>query len=298
MKPFVLCLFGVVLSAGELLAQSTFGSIVGSVRDPTDSAVPGAVVSAKDLDENIVRSSVSNDQGLYQTLNLRPGRYEITATKTGFANVKIAGIRLEARQELRQDVQFSVASVTETVTISAAVTALNTENATIADSKDNRQITQLPINFRGRETSPLAAILTIPGVQQDVSGAYSIGGGMPTMIELSVDGVSTVSVRSNGPLRDMYPSPRDVERIQSNVDQQQCRVFPDGRRHGQHQERYQPVARQRLLVSPEPRPRCHYLRRQHQAGQSVQHLRRKHQRPCPDPQALQRPRPHLLLRHL
>ncbi len=195
-----------LLCSHQLGAQSTFGSIVGSVKDPSDAAVPAALISVRDLDENLVRSTMSNEQGLYQVLNLRPGRYEITATKAGFAALRIAEVRLEARQELRQDIRFEVAAVTETVMVEAAATTLNTENATIADSKDHRQVTQLPVNYRGATTSPLSAILAVPGVQQDVNGNYSIGGGMPTMIEYTVDGVSTVSVRSNGPLSDMYPS--------------------------------------------------------------------------------------------
>jgi hypothetical protein len=61
----------------------------------------------------------------------------------------------EARQERREDIQFQVATVAESVMVEAAATALNTENATIADSKDYRQITQLPVNYRGATTSPL-----------------------------------------------------------------------------------------------------------------------------------------------
>jgi len=209
MKSFALRFCGVLLVFFYLTrmhAQSTFGSIVGSLKDAADAAVPSAVITVRDMDENLSRSTTSNDQGLYQFLNLRPGRYEITAVKTGFSTVKISDIRLEARQELREDIQFQVAALAETVTVEAIAAVLNTENATIADSKDNRQITQLPINYRGATTSPLSSILTVPGVQQDSNGNISIGGGMPTMIEYTVDGVTTVSVRSNGPLTDMYPS--------------------------------------------------------------------------------------------
>jgi hypothetical protein len=208
MKTLVVRLFlaATILGARPSHAQSTFGSIVGSVKDASDAAVTAAVVSVRDLDENLTRSTASNEQGLYQVLNLRPGRYEITATKPGFATVKVAEVQLQARQELRQDIQFQVAALTETVIVEGTATGVNTENATIADSKDFSQITHLPVNYRGSTTSPLSAILTVPGVQQDAAGNYSIGGGMPTMIEYSVDGVSTVSVRSNGPLADMYPS--------------------------------------------------------------------------------------------
>ena len=72
---------------------------------------------------------------------------------------------------------MEVAAVTATVEVQAQVAQINTENATIEDSKDSRQITELPVNYRGATTSPLAAIVALPGVQQDASGNISVGGG-------------------------------------------------------------------------------------------------------------------------
>ena len=67
-------------------AQSTFGSsIVGTVRDTSGAAVPGASLTIRRLENNSIRSTVSDDFGAYVALDLIPGTYEIAATKYGFA---------------------------------------------------------------------------------------------------------------------------------------------------------------------------------------------------------------------
>src|SRR6202035_5367147 len=83
---------------------------------------------------------------------------------------------------------------------------MNTEDATIADSKDFQQITSLPVNYRGTTPSPLAMLATVPGAQQDANGNVSVGGGLPSQVQYSVDGSSTVNIRQNGALGNMNPS--------------------------------------------------------------------------------------------
>jgi hypothetical protein len=62
------------------------------------------------------------------------------------------------------------------------------------------------VNYRGATTSPLAMLSTVPGAQQDANGNVSVGGGLPSQVEYSVDGSSTVNIRQNGALGNMNPS--------------------------------------------------------------------------------------------
>ncbi len=96
--------------------------------------------------------------------------------------------------------------MSEDVKVFAEAPPINTEDGTLSDSKTFVQVTQLPVNYRGSTTSPLAAIDTVPGVQQDGSGTVSIGGGTPAMVQYSVDGISAVNVRANGALGNLNPS--------------------------------------------------------------------------------------------
>ena len=206
LRIFVVSLMAIVGSS-NLVAQSTFGSIVGTVQDKSGSVIPGAKLTLTNLDENTTRETESNPQGSYEFLNVLAGRYSVVAEHSGFSRVRVAELRLDSRQERRLDLSMDVAAVTATVDVQAQVAQINTENATIEDTKDFRLVTELPVNYRGGSTSPLAAIVALPGVQQDASGNISVGGGATTQsTDYSLDGISNQAIRTNGAFANMYPS--------------------------------------------------------------------------------------------
>jgi len=190
----------------HLDAQSTFGSIVGTVQDASGGAVPEVTLTVKSLDDNSSRVAVSDPAGVFQALNLRPGSYEITASKNGFSDSRTGKLTLDARQQMRVELKLEVAAVSTSVDVADSAAIVNTENGTIGDTKKFNQVVQLPMNYRGGSDSPLSALVAVPGVQQDSSGNMSIGGGTPSQIQFSVDGTSTVNVRQNGALGNMNPS--------------------------------------------------------------------------------------------
>jgi len=188
-------------------AQSTFGDVVGVVRDQSQGAVPGAQVVPSRLEDNSQHPVNTDSDGAFHLVNLKPGHYNIVVTTQGFAEFKISGAQLDACQTLRFDVVLKVASAAQTIEVGGeSGPVINTENATIGDSKDFQQITSLPVNYRGTTTSPLAMLATVPGAQQDANGNVSIGGGLPAQVQYSVDGSSTVNIRQNGALGNMNPS--------------------------------------------------------------------------------------------
>ena len=199
-----------LLWAPATKGQSTFGSVRGSTLDQTGSPVPGAQVTLHSLDENTDKTATSNNDGNFLFENLKPGHYKLTAVREGFANAVVDRIELASRQDLRLDVKLAVASQVQTVEVSAATLALNTENATLTDSKLNEDITGLPINSRAVSSSPLAALAVSPDVVKDSQGNISVGGATAAQVGFSVDGISTASVRSNGALQDAYPSQESI----------------------------------------------------------------------------------------
>ncbi len=203
----VLALIAVLCAPVIAAAQSTFGSIVGVVKDPGQSAVAGAQVTLISADDNTQHNAISNSDGAFQLVNLKAGRYNLLVHADGFADYKLTSLQLDARQTLRADVELRLASSTQTVEVAGdSGPVINTENATIGDSKDFAQITNLPVNYRGATTSPLAMLATVPGAQQDANGNVSVGGGLPSQVQYSVDGSSTVNIRQNGALGNMNPS--------------------------------------------------------------------------------------------
>src|SRR5260370_3348554 len=76
-------------------AQSTFGSIIGTVQDPSGAVVPGALVHVQNMDDNTARETHTNDAGAYLLLNLNPGSYSITASAENFVEKTLTKVTLD-----------------------------------------------------------------------------------------------------------------------------------------------------------------------------------------------------------
>src|SRR5208283_5351786 len=96
------------------------------------------------------------------------------------------------------------------VEVTETTASVNTENATLSDSKINTDLTQLPINSRSVSSSPLAALAVSPSVTRDSQGNMAVGGATSAQVGFSVDGISTANVRLNGSLQDAYPSMENI----------------------------------------------------------------------------------------
>jgi hypothetical protein len=200
-------IFAVLLAAPWATGQSMFGGIVGVVKDPTQEAVGSAHITLTSLDDETQRAATTDANGEFEFVNLKAGRYALEVHADGFADYKVSSLQLDARQSLRLDVALKLASAAQTVEVtSEGGPVINTENGTIGDTKDFKQLTSLPVNYRGATMSPLAMLATVPGAQQDANGNVSVGGGLPSQVQYSVDGSSTVNIRQNGALGNMNPS--------------------------------------------------------------------------------------------
>jgi hypothetical protein len=213
MRRFAVVAICVLVTLGSAVAQSTFGSIVGVVHDKTDAVIPGATVQLKDLADNRTRSTTSDQNGSFEFVNLKPSRYEVSVHAEGFADFRVQSAELTARQALRLDVTLTIKSQSETIEVGDTVAVVNTENAVIADSKDNAQMGQLPLNFRAVTTSPLATLATSPNVQQDSQGNIALAGATANMVSYSVDGISTANIFQSAASTNPYPSSEGISEL-------------------------------------------------------------------------------------
>jgi len=194
-------------------AQSTFGSIRGTVQDGSGAVIPGATITVHSIEQNVTRQIASDDSGEFLVDNLQPGHYSLTAERDGFSRTVITSAQLEARQDLRIPITLKVAAEVTQVTVEATGTQIDTEDATLGDSKNNQMITELPLNDRATTTSPLGSLELSANVQQDSSGNIALGGASAAMVNFSVDGISTSNVRQNGALQDAYPSQEGIQAV-------------------------------------------------------------------------------------
>ncbi len=199
--------------SASLVAQSTFGSIRGTMQDQTSAVVPEAKIVLRNVDENTEVATTGDVDGNFLFENVKPGHYSLTASKEGFANSIVDKVELTARQDIRVDIKFALATKSQVIEVNAEALAVNTENATLADSKINADLTQLPINSRAVSTSPLAALAVSPSVTKDSQGNIAVGGATAAQTGFSVDGVSTANVRLNGALQDAYPSLEGIDEM-------------------------------------------------------------------------------------
>jgi hypothetical protein len=205
----VICL----LAAATAAAQSTFGSIRGVAQDQTGASIPDATITLHSLDTNVDRVVKSNDSGEYLLENVLAGKYSLRGSHDGFADTVINDISLSARQESRYILTLSIATQAQTVEVTSGAAQINTENGIIGDSKGSKEIGQLPLNFRGATTSPLAALQVSSGVQQDSQGNMAIGSATSNQIGFSVDGVSTANIWQSSAQTNTYPSSEGIQEL-------------------------------------------------------------------------------------
>ncbi|HEY8186010.1 MAG TPA: TonB-dependent receptor [Pyrinomonadaceae bacterium] len=123
-KGLSICLLVTLLFAASAVGQTqiTTGAIQGTVLDANGAALPGASIEIKNVDTNLVRTTTSDGDGRFVALQLPPGRYTLTVSKTGFATMVVEKADLTVGQALNLPISMKVSSVQETVTITAAPT--------------------------------------------------------------------------------------------------------------------------------------------------------------------------------
>jgi hypothetical protein len=77
-----------VLSAGAIVADVPTASVIGTVTDSSGAVLPGATVTARNVETGVSRSATSNQAGAYQLLGLQAGAYEISSSKPQFTTVQ------------------------------------------------------------------------------------------------------------------------------------------------------------------------------------------------------------------
>lgn len=214
MKLLTAVCLGILSVTGVALGQSTFGVIVGTVRDPSGAVVSGATVKITNTGENISRETVTATDGSYEFQNVKPATYSVSVNHPGFRAFSAADLELVPRQTLRVDAAMRVGEVTETVNVEVAAGVIATDSAAISQSLSSQKVAGLPANVRaGGNTTPYNLIATLPGVQPDNGNGFSIQGGLPAQTETSVDGISITNVTGNSPNRNLFPSVETIAEI-------------------------------------------------------------------------------------
>ena len=195
------------------LAQTTLGTIRGTIFDPQQGIVPGVTIVVTDEAAGLSRETQSDSQGLYEVSNLRPGTYTVVASLSGFKKVERKGIVLRAASTALADFHLEVGGLESVVTVNAeGQNNVTLESQAIVRSLDEQQLRDLPRNSRDFQD-----FLTLnPNIVGGFDGIQFLGGrtygasyiqdGQPSSAgifgELSnaapgLDAISEVTVLSN-----------------------------------------------------------------------------------------------------
>ena len=166
MKRSLLAALAVVGLLGSLwvsnaFGQAVYGSILGTITDPSGAAVNGAKVTVTSQTKNVSTDVSSNDSGNYSVTHLIPDTYTIRVSATGFKVLEFKDVLVSADAGTRVDGQFQVGGSSETVEVTSEAPQLKTDRADVSVSFNSKQLAELPIfnrNFQSLE-------LLTPGTQ-------------------------------------------------------------------------------------------------------------------------------------
>ena len=159
----------------SLFAQTPTAVVTGTVLDSSGATVPDAAVKVVNQDTNVVSARNTNNAGVFTIVNLLPGRYALTVSKSGFKTTALPVFELQVNQTLNQSITMQVGAVTETVEVSASSVAATIQSASteLGTTIDEVQMHELPLN--GRSFTQL--LLLQPGVNpvNTAQGSNGIG---------------------------------------------------------------------------------------------------------------------------
>jgi hypothetical protein len=208
-------------AASTVSAQTYHGGLRGGVRDP-GGVVPGAEVSLTNEATSQSRATTTNSAGEYAFVNVEPGTYTVRVAMRGFKTLESRGVRVGTQQFLTLDFTLEIGELQEAVTVEGLAPLLETSNASVGSTLDEKTLQVLPT--AGRNAFFLA--VTTPNVipsgdpqfvrQQDQtnSSLLSLAGGPRRGNNYTIDGVSIVDLRNRATF---IPSLEAVEEVKVQV---------------------------------------------------------------------------------
>jgi hypothetical protein len=175
-------------ASGQLLFGQATGSISGTVRDASGSAVPGAKVTVTAPATGLTRSSVTNNTGEYIVPLLGVANYTVQVELKGFQNATAQDIRLQVDEHRELDFKLSPSTLQTSVEVSATPVAVQTSDGTLGQVITSQQVADLPLN--GRDFVQLATLT--PGTTQETNPNSFFNGGPSS--EASARGSFSLSV--------------------------------------------------------------------------------------------------------
>jgi hypothetical protein len=176
-----------LLLAGALLCGAQTGSIDGTVSDSAGAVIPGAAITARNLQSGASRSVTSNALGAYSIPDLSVGTYDLSVAKAGFKTFKVSGAQLSVAQSLTVAAGLEPGTVNEEIEVRGdQLPTIDRDSAQVSNLVDRTEIRDLPLITR----NPYDLILLSPGTSEtNALGGITVNGARERNNNFLLDGV-------------------------------------------------------------------------------------------------------------
>jgi hypothetical protein len=208
-----------------LPAQTQTATLRGKVTDNSGAVIPNVQVTLTNTEQGRSWNVASNSEGVYEFVQIPPGRYALSVEARGFKKYQHTGMTLEVAQVAALDVAMELGSVSETVEVSTQVALLETSSSTLDAVVNHKTAEALPLN--GRNVLQLVALS--PGINSTrsyrgattgdgsiTSNAFSANGGRDVSSEIMLDGSPQIVMGYNQPSYIPTPDALQEFRVQTN----------------------------------------------------------------------------------
>ncbi|MBV9147970.1 MAG: TonB-dependent receptor, partial [Acidobacteria bacterium] len=154
----------------QSFGQAVYGSIFGTVTDPTGAVIPNAKVTVTDVRKGTSESYTTNESGNYSATHLIPDTYKIKIEASGFSAAESDEITVSADTGSKFDAVMKTGAQTETVQVTAEAPQLKTDRADVAVEFNDKYVEDLP-TFNRNFTDLL---LDSPGTQKLVGWGHAV----------------------------------------------------------------------------------------------------------------------------
>jgi hypothetical protein len=208
-----------LVTAAAAAAQGTNATLTGTVTDDQGGVLPGVTVTVRNMDTGTTRTVVTEADGQFRVPALLPGPYVVTGELAGFTTVSLTGITLTTGQEVRQNLRLTVATLQETVTVTAQSPVVEVSKTEVAAVITPEQLEMLPVANRALVTLSLL----LPGTSQDGTrprrNNAQVGAGTLQFTTLALaDGTLNMSTKAGEPRQDFpQAAVREVRVVTSSA---------------------------------------------------------------------------------
>ena len=218
----ILCVFALVMTilaaAQFVVAQEVRGKIAGTVIDQNKSAIPGASVKITDVERATTSNLTTNGNGYFEAPYLLSSTYQVVVEANGFKKYIQDKVLLQINETRELEITLEVGGTQETVTVTSDLSSLNTNDASLGQTVDQKRLAELPLVHGDPYTLiGLAAGVTYTGSTRldrpfeptHIIG-YAVDGTRGNRSDLLIDGAPSTATANANEVIATYVPPSDI----------------------------------------------------------------------------------------